>query len=101
MLYYTSKKEAVNFRAADTKRGIKLRKTSYKKLWKLLIDKEINKTTLARMANVSTSTMTKITKGESVNMDIIVRLCNTLDCEIQDIVELVPDSENALEHTEE
>ena len=66
-------------------------KASYKKLWKLLIDKEINKRTLAQMANVSGSTLTKLSKGESVNMEILVRICAALECTLDDIVELLPD----------
>jgi len=66
-------------------------KVSYKKLWKLLIDKEINKRKLAEMANVSGSTLTKLSKGESVNMEILVRICSALDCDLHDIVEIVQD----------
>ena len=68
-------------------------KTCYKKLWKLLIDKEINKRTLAQMANVSGSTLTKLSKGESVNMEILVRICAALECTLDDIVELLPDED--------
>jgi len=68
-------------------------KASYKKLWKLLIDKEINKRTLAKMANVSGSTLTKLSKGESVNMEILVRICAALECTLDDIVELLPDED--------
>jgi len=63
---------------------------SYKKLWKLLIDLEINKRTLAKMANISDSTLTKLAKGESVNMEMLVRICVALNCDLHDIVELVP-----------
>lgn len=66
-------------------------KISYKKLWKLLIDKEINKKTLAQMANISGSTLTKLSKGECVNTDMLVRICTALKCDLHDIVELVPD----------
>ena len=66
-------------------------KISYKKLWKLLIDLEINKTTLAKMANISDATITKLAKGESVNMEMLLRICNALDCNLHDIVETVPD----------
>jgi len=67
-----------------------LRKISYKKLWKLLIDKEMNKTELADFSGVSGSTITRLSKSESVTLDVIVKLCDALECEIQDIVELVP-----------
>jgi len=71
-------------------------KVSYKKLWKLLIDKEINKRQLARMANVSGSTLTKLSKGESVNMEIIVRICSTLNCTFDDVVEMLPDEDTVI-----
>jgi DNA-binding Xre family transcriptional regulator len=70
-------------------------KVSYKKLWKLLIDMEINKKTLSEMANVSGATITKLAKGESVNMAMLVRICTALKCDLHDIVEIVPDEANA------
>lgn len=66
------------------------RALSYKKLWKLLIDKELTKTELAGFAGVSGSTVTRLAKGESVTLEVIVKLCDALDCEIHDVVELVP-----------
>ena len=69
-------------------------KVSYKKLWKLMIDMEINKKTLSTMANVSGATLTKLAKGESVNMEILVRICSTLKCDLHDIVEIVPDEKD-------
>jgi DNA-binding Xre family transcriptional regulator len=69
-------------------------KVSYKKLWKLLIDKEINKRQLAQLANISGSTLTKLAKGESVNMEILVRICAALECDLHDIVEIIPESED-------
>lgn len=65
-------------------------KLSYKKLWKLLIDLEINKKTLAERAGISASTLTKLTKGECVHMDMLVKICTALECDLSDIVELVP-----------
>jgi DNA-binding Xre family transcriptional regulator len=64
---------------------------SYKKLWKLLIDRDLLKRELREMANISPSTMAKLGRGESVNMDILLRICKALDCDIADIVEVVPD----------
>jgi DNA-binding Xre family transcriptional regulator len=66
-----------------------LRKVSYKKLWKLLIDKDLNKQTLSQVANISASTLTKMSKGETVNIEMLVRICDALDCEFHDVVELV------------
>ena len=68
-----------------------MRKISYKKLWKLLIDKDLNKKTLSQAANISQSTLTKMSKGESVNIEMLARICNALNCEFHDIVEMVSD----------
>ena len=76
-------------------RGIRLRRASYKKIWHLLIDKDMNKKMLAEQANVSASTLSKLAKGESVNVDILIKICNALNCEIQDIIELVPNKKGA------
>ena len=66
-----------------------MRKASYKKLWKLLIDREINKKTLAEAAGISPSTLGKLNKGDSVNVEILIKICNVLDCTMNDIMELV------------
>ena len=66
-----------------------MRKVSYKKLWKLLIDKDLNKQTLSQVANISASTLTKMSKNESVNIDMLVKICNALNCDFHDIVELI------------
>lgn len=68
-----------------------MRKISYKKLWKLLIDKDLNKKNLSNLASISQSTLTKMSKGESVNIEMLARICNALDCEIHDVVEMVDD----------
>lgn len=62
---------------------------SYKKLWKLLIDKDMKKKDLAEKANISTYTLNKLTKGENVTTDILLKICNTLDCSFEDIMEIV------------
>ena len=63
---------------------------SYKKLWKLLIDRDLLKKDLIEMAEISQSTVTKLGHNESVSTDIIVKICNALECDITDILELVP-----------
>lgn len=63
-------------------------KVSYKKLWKLLIDKDMNKTDLRNATGISTSTVAKMTRGEDVTMSVIIRICKVLDCDIGDIMEL-------------
>ncbi len=61
---------------------------SYNRLWKVLIDKGINKTELGKVTGLSKSTIAKLTKGENVNTDVLERICKALDCKIEDIVEL-------------
>jgi len=70
------------------KRGINLKKASYKKLWKLLIDLDMSKKTLAEKSGVSLSTLAKMTRGESVNVEVLVRICTALNCSMEDIMEL-------------
>jgi len=65
---------------------------SYKKLWKLLIDHNMNKGELAKAAKMSPNTIAKLGKNETVSMDILVRICAVLKCDIGDIVEIISDS---------
>ena len=67
-------------------------KASYKKLWKLLVDKEMSKGDLHKASGLSSSTMTKLRKGEDVSMEALRKICICLGCEIVDIVEFVPDN---------
>jgi DNA-binding Xre family transcriptional regulator len=64
---------------------------SYKKLWKLLIDKNINKGDLTKISGVSTSTVSKLAKGENVNTDILLKICHALNCDLGDIAEVTED----------
>ena len=61
----------------------------YKKLWILLIQKDMSKPQLRKAANISPSTFTKLNKNEFVAMDVLVRICKVLDCDIGDMVEVV------------
>ena len=61
---------------------------SYKKLWKLLIDKDMKKEDLRIKAGISTNTMAKLGKNENVNTDMLVKICSALDCDIADILEI-------------
>lgn len=61
---------------------------SYKKLWKLLIDKDMTKTQLREKADIATSTLAKLSKDEQVSMDVLLRICTALDCGLDDIVEI-------------
>ena len=66
---------------------------SYNKLWKLLIDKGMSKTQLRLRADIGTSTLAKLSKDEQVSMDVLVKICKTLDCGLDDIVELKKECE--------
>ena len=65
---------------------------SYKRLWKLLIDKEIKKKDLVKTAHISTYTVNKLNRGDNVNTDTLVKICSALNCAIEDIMEIIPDS---------
>ena len=60
---------------------------SYNKLWKLLIDKGTNKTTLRDQLKISSSTMAKLTKNQQVAMSVLEKICAELDCNVEDIME--------------
>ena len=64
-------------------------KISYKKLWKLLIDKDMLKKDLAEKAEISTTSIAKLGRNENVNTVILLKICNALECDLQDIMELV------------
>ena len=64
---------------------------SYNRLWKLLIDNHMKKKDLKDKAELSTATMAKLGKNESVSLDVLVRICKVLNCEIGDVVEIVKD----------
>ena len=64
---------------------------SYKKLWKLLIDKDMKKEELRVAAGISTNTMAKLGKNENVTTDVLVKICTALQCDIGDIMELTPE----------
>ena len=61
---------------------------NYDKLWKLMIDKKINKTQLSEMADITTNEMAKMGKDEMVKMETSIKICKVLDCKIDDIVEI-------------
>ena len=62
---------------------------SYKKLWKLLIDKDMKKKDLQRLAGISAASVTKLGKNENVNTEIIEKICTALRCDVCDIMEMV------------
>lgn len=61
---------------------------SYKKLWKLIIDKDLKKSDVRKSAKVSASTFSKMNKNEYVALEVIERICNVLECDIGDVVEI-------------
>lgn len=67
---------------------------SYNKLWKLMIDRGINKKMLRQMSGISATSVAKLGKGANVNTDILLRICNALECDVGDIMELKKDSSN-------
>lgn len=62
---------------------------SYKKLWKLLIDRDMKKKDLKEIAGISQSSIAKLGKNENVNTDVLVKICTALKCDISDIMEMV------------
>lgn len=61
-------------------------KVSYKKLWKLLIDKDMTQSDLHKQTGISSGSMTKMRKGDSVSMDVLWKICSCLQCDIGDVV---------------
>ena len=64
---------------------------SYNKLWKLLIDKNMRKSDLKEQAGISSASLAKLSKGENITTDILLRICKTLNCHLEDIMETVED----------
>ena len=62
---------------------------NYNKLWKILIDRKMKKTDLIELAGVSTTTLAKLSKDEYVSMEILYRICKSLNCNIGDISEFI------------
>jgi DNA-binding Xre family transcriptional regulator len=65
---------------------------SYKKLWKLLIDKDLKKKDLKAMTGIGVSTISKLSKNENVNTEVLEKICIALKCDISDIMEMQPES---------
>ena len=72
--------------------GCDILSISYKKLWKLMIDHNMNKTQLRKEAGLSTNVLAKLSKNDSVSMDSLVRICRVFHCDVGDIVEVVDES---------
>ena len=68
--------------------------TSYKKLWKLLIDKDMKKEDLRLKAGITTTAMAKLGRNETVHMEILLKICKALDCGLDDILEIISEGKN-------
>lgn len=64
---------------------------SYKKLWKILIDRELKKKDLQKLSGISAASITKLAKNENVNTEIIEKVCLALQCDVGDIMEITKD----------
>ena len=69
-----------------------MKKFSYKPLWKLMIDKEINNQEFMELTNISKSTFYKLKNSENVTTEILLRICNKLDCQLGDIIECIEEN---------
>ena len=69
---------------------------SYKKLWKLLIDKNMIKKQLREQAGLTTNVIDKLGKDENVSTEVLCKICKVLDCGLEDIIEIIPDEEKKL-----
>lgn len=66
---------------------------SYKKLWKLLIDKDMKKSDLITATGISRYTINKLNRGDNVTTDVLAKICLALDCTMDDIMEVIPPKE--------
>ena len=73
-------------------------KLSYKKLWVKLVELDMKKTELAKKAGISSASVAKLGKGANITTDVLLKICEYLNCDISDIVEVVPD-ESANDNT--
>lgn len=62
----------------------------YDKLWKMLIDKKLNKTQLCEQAKITTNAMAKLGRNEDVRVEVLIKICSVLECSIDDIMDIVP-----------
>lgn len=66
-------------------------KISYNKLWKLVVENKMNRKELARAAEISANTVTKLGKNEAVSLEVLMRICKVFHCDIGDIMEIIED----------
>lgn len=62
---------------------------SYNKLWKMMIDRDMNKSELRELTGIGTNTLAKLSKNQPVSMDVLMKICNKLNCDIADVCEFI------------
>ena len=67
---------------------------SYNKLWKLMIDKGINKSELREKTGIGTNTLAKLSKNQPVSMEVLMKICEKLECDISEVCEFIKEQEN-------
>lgn len=67
---------------------------SYNKLWKMLIDKDMKKSDLKEAAGISSASIAKLGKGENITTDVLIKICESMNCHLEDILETIQDEES-------
>ncbi|MEA5047792.1 MAG: helix-turn-helix transcriptional regulator [Eubacteriales bacterium] len=67
---------------------------SYNKLWKMLIDKGMKKSDLKEQAGISSASIAKLGKGENITTDVLIKICESMNCHLEDIMETIQDDES-------
>ena len=93
-LWYNDQNLGMPFTEADSETEEIEMAYSYNRLWKLMIDKKINKTTLRREAGITSNAMAKMGKDQPVSVEVLAKICRMLDCTVDDIIEVLPDEED-------
>ena len=91
-LWYNNQNLGMPFTEADSETEEIEMAYSYNRLWKLMIDKKINKTTLRREAGITSNAMAKMGKDQPVSIEVLAKICRVLDCKLDDIVDFLPDN---------
>ena len=66
---------------------------TYKKLFKLLIDRDMNRQDLKKLCGLSSASIAKLGKGENITTDVLLKICKTMNCKVEDIIETISDDE--------
>lgn len=92
--YFVAFLEVFSYIISELKFEVYKMSISYNKLWKQLIDKNMTKTDLRMKADIGTSTLAKLGKNEQVSLDVLLRICKVLNCDISEIMEIIKESQN-------